>query len=690
MNSKWTIGKKLMAGFMSVAAIVLLLGLVGFYAAVKGEKSVNELGVVRLPSVDSLLIIKENAENIAGSMRTLGIPGLSKEMRQRQYDKLNTAREEYEAAWKVYEPLPQSEHEADLWKQFVPAWDAWRAANSKFVKECKHFDQIGISDPVDLSRRLERYTKDHYTLVQKTLHLLHMGESFEGGDDYTTCAAGRYLPTFKTENTRLLSEIKAFNEPHKTFHDTIGQIKKLVAESNKTQALTVYNDTMIPAMNNVFKHFDAMQTIAEESLHILESNEKLLLGEVTTKQGAAIGLLDKLVQENRDIAATETEHSHSQAAFLEALSLIAMIVGVIAAVALGILISRGISKALKSLADSLGSGAEQVTSASGQVSGASQSLAEGASEQASSLEESSSALEEMASMTRQNADNANRADGLMNDSKKVVGEGANAVEQMATAIQDIKSGSAETAKIIKTIDEIAFQTNLLALNAAVEAARAGEAGKGFAVVAEEVRNLAKRAAEAARNTSELIDNSQKQADSGVNVAEEMKKTFSGIQESSDKVAVIVSEIAAASKEQSQGIDQVNTAVAEMDKVVQQNASNAEESASASEELSSQAQELDSMVEELLAMVGGSSQRSGAKSAGHSGQRRKPVASSGRKQEYQTNRNPKMLSHDNSNSGSQSQGQKQNTQSQGQKADAQSKKQKPDEVIPLDDDELTQF
>jgi methyl-accepting chemotaxis protein len=178
------------------------------------------------------------------------------------------------------------------------------------------------------------------------------------------------------------------------------------------------------------------------------------------------------------------------------------------------------------------------------------------------------------------------------------------MKRMTEAIDKIKNSASETAKIIKTIDEIAFQTNLLALNAAVEAARAGEAGKGFAVVAEEVRNLARRSAEAAKNTADLIEGSQKNAEAGVAVTAEVAKNLVGIKDNAGKVATLIAEIAAASKEQSQGIDQVNTAVSEMDKIVQKNAANAEESASASEELTSQAQELSAMVDQLVGIVGG--------------------------------------------------------------------------------------
>jgi methyl-accepting chemotaxis protein len=238
---------------------------------------------------------------------------------------------------------------------------------------------------------------------------------------------------------------------------------------------------------------------------------------------------------------------------------------------------------------------EQVSSASGQISSGSQSLAQGANEQASSLEEVSSSLEEMTSMTKQNADNANQAKGLAAESDGNAKTGTEAMNRMSGAINRIKESSDQTAKIVKTIDEIAMQTNLLALNAAVEAARAGEAGRGFAVVAEEVRNLAQRSAQAAKNTADMITESVKNADEGVKIAVEVSQSFDTIATSAKKVNDLIAEIAAASQEQSSGIEQINTAVAQMDKVTQQNAANSEESASAAEELSSQAEELKNMI-----------------------------------------------------------------------------------------------
>ena len=253
-------------------------------------------------------------------------------------------------------------------------------------------------------------------------------------------------------------------------------------------------------------------------------------------------------------------------------------------------------------------GADQVASASGQVSSASQSLAEGSSEQAASLEETSSSLEEMASMTKQNADNASQADHLMKEANRVIGKANDSMKAMAASMEDISRVSGQTSKIIKTIDEIAFQTNLLALNAAVEAARAGEAGAGFAVVADEVKNLAMRSAEAAKNTADLIEGIVKKVADGSALVNKTNEGFAAVADSTGKVAELVAEIAAASNEQARGIEQVNTAVMDMDKVTQQNAANAEESASAAEEMNAQAEQMKVIVGDLVALVEGNGTR----------------------------------------------------------------------------------
>ena len=271
-------------------------------------------------------------------------------------------------------------------------------------------------------------------------------------------------------------------------------------------------------------------------------------------------------------------------------------------------VAESVSKVSASV-NQVNSASEQVTSASNQIAVGSQNLAEGTSEQASSLEEISSSLEEMASMTRQNSDNAEQARALSGTARQSAEKGNGAMIRMSEAINKIKTSSDETAKIVKTIDEIAFQTNLLALNAAVEAARAGEAGKGFAVVAEEVRNLAQRSAVAAKDTANMIDEAVNNAEEGVLINEEVAVTLKEISENNSKVSDLVAEISCAAKEQAQGVDQINTAVSQLDSVTQSNASNSEESASAAEELNGQAEnlkaeadDLNNQSEELLRMI----------------------------------------------------------------------------------------
>ncbi len=280
-------------------------------------------------------------------------------------------------------------------------------------------------------------------------------------------------------------------------------------------------------------------------------------------------------------------------------------------------LQKVVIRPVKAIAAELFQGASQVSDSSIQLASASQSQAEGANEQASTLEETSASLEEIASQTRQSSDNAEQANRAVEDVTAAVENGAASMARMNDAITEIKRSSEETSKIIQTIDEIAFQTNLLALNAAVEAARAGEAGKGFAVVAEEVRNLAQRSAKAAQNTSELIERSQKNADNGVAVTHDMASQLQIIQKSAGQVNTLISEITAAAREQAQGIEQVNTGVSEMDKVIQKNASDSEESAGIAEQLSAQALDMEHKAAELEAMVGSreSKRRGPARDAG---------------------------------------------------------------------------
>ena len=275
-----------------------------------------------------------------------------------------------------------------------------------------------------------------------------------------------------------------------------------------------------------------------------------------------------------------------------------------------LLVRHEIAAPLNVVQAHLAEASDQLHDSARQISVSSQSLAEGASEQAASLEETSASLEEMSSMTKRNAENAQKANELGRQAREAADKGVADMQIMADAMEAIKVSSGDIAKIIKNIDEIAFQTNILALNAAVEAARAGEAGMGFAVVANEVRNLAQRCAQAAKETAGKIEGAIVRTSQGVEISSQVAQTLNDIAAKVRQVDALVTEVAHASREQTDGITQLNVAVGQMDKVTQGNAASAEESAAAAEELTAQAAVMKQSVAELLQLVGGNQAAAG--------------------------------------------------------------------------------
>lgn len=402
--------------------------------------------------------------------------------------------------------------------------------------------------------------------------------------DHTRCDLGLFLSSSEADRIRSLDNTlnSLFNdiaEPHRTIHESAGKINSILSrhhieiDERQAEARIVLRNELIPALLNTQEILnqirDRIQNLNAERQGTLES-------------AFEFGKLFTLI-----------------------LSIIIFIISLIIASHI-ISASKGqITKIITDMsndADNVSSAASQVSTASSQISSTSQTFAQGASEQAAFVEESSASLEEMSSMARQNSDNSRQADTLMKETSSIVKQANQSMQEMILSMEEISRASEDTSKIIKTIDEIAFQTNLLALNAAVEAARAGEAGAGFAVVADEVRNLAMRAAEAAKNTAVLIEGTVKKVKDGQILVEKTNETFSRVAESASKVEELVGEITAASFEQNQGIEEMNKATTELDKVTQQNASSSEESAAAAQELNSQAKHLFNQVKHLRSLL----------------------------------------------------------------------------------------
>lgn len=599
-----TLGKKLGVGFGAMVCSAVFLGGVAYYISSVSVSGLEALLKIELPRERMLTAVDAKTTAIKVAQRTMLDLSMTADDRSRQYENFEKAKAAYIKAVDDFSAIEKSAAAETKWKELRPQLDKWMEENDKFFALARQLDDLKIGDPQELATLFYQFRGDHFALEGKVVEMINSQKVFDGGEDHTGCNLGKWVGRQKVENAEIAAILTELLPLHENLHKLVIRIKGHVAAGDAAEAQATFDTELTPLGHKVGAHLEHLVAVSGEALKIKRNMLDHSMGDCRAAQNIAVASLNDLITiEKGDIEANATAHEQ-EAVWLQWVALSCAALAFVAGLMLALFLTRSITKPIQAVMAGLSEGAVQVASASGQVAQASQAMAEGASEQASSLEETSASLEEITSMVRQNSANATQANTLMEETERVVQRGTSSMEEMTSAIGDIKSSSDKTAKIIKTIDEIAFQTNLLALNAAVEAARAGEAGKGFAVVAEEVRNLAQRSAEAAKTTSQLIAESQTHAERGVTVAATVANALGQIRESADKVAQIVSEVTVASREQAQGIEQVNRAVAEMDKVTQSNAASSEEAASASEELSAQATELDDMVMTLSAIVGG--------------------------------------------------------------------------------------
>ena len=435
----------------------------------------------------------------------------------------------------------------------------------------------------------------------------------------------------------ILAETKEETESYSTrLTESRTKIDQLVVAYERTSSL---EDRERPLFEKVLSERDAFQAswapVRELSLN-LKNKEAFALFQ---KQVEPVfenlkAALQEEINYKKQIADATAQESIILTDNTSTVVNLSIIVMLSTCIAIAYVIVRSLNRVLTSVADSLGEGANQIVAATGQLASASQSLAQGANEQAASLEETSAALEQIGSMTKRNSENAQAAQAISGETRAAAETGAQRTEEMQAAMKAILQASTEMAvaihgithsshsisKIISTIDDIAFQTTILALNAAVEAARAGEAGMGFAVVAEEVRSLAKRSTDAAKETTAMIEAAVNQSQLGVEVnskvtariAEVVQKA-NGVRDSlahivakAREVDSVVGQIREASREQNSGLEQINRAINLMNQVTHANAAGSEQTASASEQLTAQSVELLAGVDVLVKLVKGQS------------------------------------------------------------------------------------
>jgi len=669
MLNKIKMGPKLIGGFGIVALIAGITGYVGYFGVLQLGNNFKEVTDVRVPSIEAIEELTVAKDEVLVVERGLMIDKMiaDPKVREAQYTFLYNSLKKADEAWKLYDPLSKSAEEAKLWKDFGPIWNEWMKQDENYITIMKERDSLmdqGASSEkisriegkglIQMLKAREEWLKvteglkgllaenrkivsesrtEAYAAISRSklqvLIILVIGVLFAFGIGYFLT---RSIVGPMQKGVKMIKEIGMGHLSARlkmTRKDEIGELATtmdqfaddlqniVVATMNKIAdgdvsteiALKDDKDEIAPALERLTKNIRAL--IAEATM----LSKAAVAGQLQTRGNASKykGGYKDIVQGVNDCLDAVLKPIEEAAGVLEQVAkkdMSARMKGDYQGDHAKIKVS------LNAAVDNLDKGlqqvrvaSEQVASASGQISTGSQTIAQGASEQASTLEEISSNLQEMSAMTKQNAGNAKEARGISETAKTSVQRGVDSMKKMSDAIEKIKVSSDSTAKIIKTIDEIAFQTNLLALNAAVEAARAGDAGKGFAVVAEEVRNLAMRSAEAAKNTARMIEESVQNSENGVQINAEVLKNFTEINDLVVRVNTVMGEISAASDQQTIGIDQITIAVDQMNQATQQSAANSEESASAAEELTGQSEEMNSLVRQYkLTLQGGSENR----------------------------------------------------------------------------------
>lgn len=561
---------KFSVGFLLVGAVVLTVGFTGWKGVSVLSRSIEDIARVRLPGVQSLMSLQYRIAEIKAAHRYLLNPGLSTGEMAKQQGEIAGLLQQCQERIEAYRAGTGGGTEDLPWKRFMAAWSAWRKDSDAFLRMSETLMAYRISNPVQLRRKLEMFKGEHFFLQGQVGNMIQTEMEIEGGEDPDHAEFGHWLRSYRPENPEVREIMAAAREPHEALHRAVGAIKEHIRRGDVDLASLVYEEEMRRASQDLADQLERLRAITVEVEALYEKMNAHEMNNSLKTEAVVVAALDQMIQRDAQSAAGKADRAMTSAQTAGLGSLAALALGVFFAAGLGVVLARSVTRPVERVKGGLSRSSQILASVSTEVSHAGMSISKGSTLQFSFVDEAAERLRQVTGLARQNAEKADEVRLLMNDSGRGVRDTNSLMNQVAGSMEEINAAGGKIRTIVRTIEDIAFQIHLLSLNASVEAARAGDSGRGFAVVAGEVKKLAKRSSDAARETAALIEEAVAAVDEGGRNLARTRSVYDELVESVLRAGEMVETVNEITNEQTLHIETVNRTMEQMVEVAHKN------------------------------------------------------------------------------------------------------------------------